>query len=475
MPRGFEIDWVIVRVNTLRRTAALGLTALVAVVLLGFAYARLNLPPEARARQSIGRAESARDRVLESPMAEAWWGEIQQASGQLAAARSAYVEEHWQQAIEDADSARRRFEALLGVGDRQVVGVGQVFSLEGRVTIQRAGKSEWNPAMEEMPVFNGDFVRTGRDGSAEILFADGSLYRIAPNSLLEIHQGRRASSDRGGAVTMRVGRINVYTSNSPSTVTTDAAETRVEGDSRVAVDVAESDRQTVIEAYSGEARVRNPSGGEVVLGRRERVAARADGTFSDKQQLPDPPRPVLPENNAAFDLGERSNVELRWRFASDNHAARLQISRSSRFLADQLEVDASGLHKEWATVRAVQAGMYFWRVAALDDKTLQSEWSPVRRFQVYSPERRLLLEDTSPPVLVVEPAQQLGSMFIVEGRTEVGSSVTVNGEPAEVDGNGHFRKMVEAGRSGWSELQVVAVDPSGNQAEDRQKVFVEVY
>ncbi len=87
--------------------------------------------------------------------------------------------------------------------------------------------------------------------------------------------------------------------------------------------------------------------------------------------------------------------------------------------------------KEWARLKALQAGMYYWRVAAVDRQSLQSEWSQVRRFQVYSPDRRLLLEDSSPPELTVEPARQLGSMFIVEGRTEVGATVTVNGEAVE--------------------------------------------
>ncbi len=475
MPRGFEIDWVIIRVNSLRRATALGLTALLAALLLAFAYLRLNLPPPARARQAIERAEASRNRVLESSVVEAWRSEIRQASSQLSAARSAYVDEHWSLAIDQAEEARRRFNALLGVGDRGVVGVGQVFSLDGRVTVQRAGKPDWDPAAEGMPVFNGDFVRTGKDGSAEILFADGSLYRIAPNSLLEIHQNRRATSDAGGNVKMRVGRINVYTSSSPSTVTTESAETRVEGASRVAVDVAETNRETVVEAYSGGARVRNPGGGEVVLGSRERVSARPDGSFSEKARLPEPPRMLSPENNAGFDVEARSIVELRWRLAAPGLLTHLQVSRSKHFLSDRIDLDANKLGKDFARLKAVSPGTYYWRVAAVDHRALQSEWSVPRHFQVFSPDRRLLLEDTAPPKLTVEPARQLGTMFIVEGHTEAGASVSVNGEPAELDASGHFRKMVDVGRAGWNELAVVAVDPSGNRTELRQRVFVEVY
>ncbi|MCP4900959.1 MAG: FecR domain-containing protein, partial [bacterium] len=220
MARGIEIDWVVIRVHTVRRLGTILMIALVAAVLVVYAYLRLNLPPDVEARQAIERAESAYGRVTENPVPDIWASELEQAEGQLESARTAYSEESWEESIQLARGARTRFEALVGAGKHELVGVGQVFSMEGRVTAQRAGRSEWTTAHQNMPVFSGDFVRTGRDGSAEIMFADGTLYRVAPNSLLEIHQPRRAD-EGSGSVRMKVGRINVYTSGSPSTVTTD--------------------------------------------------------------------------------------------------------------------------------------------------------------------------------------------------------------------------------------------------------------
>ena len=63
---------------------------------------------------------------------------------------------------------------MLGVGRSQIGGAGHFYSIDGRVQVQRPGKADWQTAQNRMPVFNGDFVRTGRDGSAEILFEDGS-------------------------------------------------------------------------------------------------------------------------------------------------------------------------------------------------------------------------------------------------------------------------------------------------------------
>jgi hypothetical protein len=472
--KGIEVDWVLVHVNTIRRLAAIAVIGLVAGALVVFAYLRLNLPPDVRAREAIERAEAAREQVLSHAIPDNWRGELEQAENQLEEAQTAYVNESWEEAITDAESAEYRFEALLGAGKNKLVGVGQFFSLEGRVTVQRAGKAEWQPAHQRMPVFNGDFVKSARDGTAEILFVDGSLYRISPNSLLEIHHQQKAS-DESGRVKMVVGRINVYTSGSSSTVTTDTAETHIQRDSQVALGVDEGGEGTTVAAFKGSARVRNPKGAEVVVGAREQVAATADGAFTEKRRIPNPPSPEKPVNNAVFELRSHPVIELAWRVQHGTSSVHLQVSRSKHFADGRIDVDAPGLRKTTAKLGTVAPGTYFWRVAGMSDDAVRSEWSAVQRFRIYSADRQTLLRDRTPPDLVLQPPQQLGHMFIVEGRTEAGASVTINGEPVEVDSGGNFRKAVEVRDTGWTELVVAAVDPSGNRTERREKVNVEVY
>ena len=93
-------------------------------------------------------------------------------------------------------AADQRFRFFLGAGDEEVIGAGQIISLQGRVDVQRAGRNDWSPARERMAVFNGDYIRTGSDGTSEVLFADGTLYRVAPDSLLEIHHQPHRNSCR---------------------------------------------------------------------------------------------------------------------------------------------------------------------------------------------------------------------------------------------------------------------------------------
>ena len=465
MARGLELDWVVIRVQPLRKVLAVVIIGLVAAALVFLAYKSLNLSPEARARRSIERADAALAHAETQPLPAHWKDELEQARDQLNMARSEYAEQNWEDAEPLADSARKQFEALAGAGDQELVGVGRFFSLEGRVQLQRAGQTEWENAHQNIPVFNGDFVRTGRDGNAEILFADGSLYRISPNSLLEIHH--EMSQESPGTIKMVAGRINVYTSGAPSTVTTDSAATEIDRDSRVAVDVAADDQKTTVAAFQGSARVRsNRGGGEVVIGEREAVAAMASGAMTEKQE---------PRNNAGFDLVENPMIALAWRGRPRNGTVHLQVSRSKSFDSTQLEVDAPRLAKDEARLRLVAAGTYFWRVAALGDGTAYSEWSALRRFRVFSTSSEHLLEDSIPPELIVNQPQQLGRMFIFEGATEISATVTINGEKVELDADGRFRKTVEVFDDGWIDIVIVATDPSGNRTERTERVFVEVY
>jgi hypothetical protein len=475
LPSSIQIDWFLIEIKNIRRLIAILVTVLVAAGLVFLAYQRLNLPPEARARRAIEKAGLAQTRAEALVLPQSLRRELNQAASQLEGARESYLVEQWAEAESAAETARLRFLALAGSGTHQLAGVGEFFSLEGRVQLQRAGQPEWENAQQRVPVFNGDFVRSGRDGSAEILFADGSLYRIAPDSLLEIQHTPEADSPKG-AVKMRVGRIQVMTAGSSSTVTTDTTETEISGDSRVAVDVVDPDLgATTVAAYDGGATVRTTTGDEVVLASRQLVEASGDGQLSPPKRIPDPPRLLSPQNNASFDMKKHQTITLEWQGRGEEEAVHLQISRSRRFLEESLEVEGTDIRKDTARLRVVAPGTYFWRAALVGDGGVESEWSQVRRLRIYSSLQKALLADRIAPELSLLPTQQLGAMFIVQGRTESGAAVTINGESALTDADGHFRKTIEIPREGWNNIEVVARDPAGNETRRSERVFVEVY
>ncbi len=472
MARVIVLDWVVVRIITIRKVVTVGLIVVLAAVLLAVLHYRMNPTPDVAAKRSLVRAERARVRALDRELPETWRGELNQATGQLESARLAYTEEDFPQALEMADFARVRFDALAGVGRNNMIGAGQFHGVHGRVTIQRAGRSGWDPAELQMPVFNGDFVKTGRDGLAEILFVDGTLFRVTPNSLLEIHQPDSVTRD-SGAVKMVVGRINVITGRSRSIVATDTVQTQIERDSRVAVDVPGDYNKTVVSAFAGGATLESSSGRTLRVGNREQVETLGEGEFSTKRRIPKAPVPLEPMNNAGFDLRADGIISLRWSKVSGTSGTHLQVSRDKSFQGAGLDVDSGVLKGTTARLQAIHPGTFFWRVASVNDSGLASEWSSVRRFRVYSPEYHQVIRDLEPPDLRLVPIRQLGHLFIVEGQTEAGATITINDETVETDRQGHFQRTVEVRNFGWNDVVIRSTDPSGNHTERRERVYLE--
>jgi hypothetical protein len=168
-------------------------------------------------------------------------------------------------------------------------------------------------------------------------------------------------------------------------------------------------------------------------------------------------------------------ITLEWRGRTEDQAVHLQVSRSRRFVEEAMEVESRDIRGDSARLQVVAPGTYFWRAALVGENDVESEWSQVRRMRIYSSLQRAILADRTAPQLTLMPTQQLGAMFIVQGRTESGAAVTVNGERVVTDGDGHFRKTIEIPREGWNNIEVVARDPSGNETKRRERVFVEVY
>jgi hypothetical protein len=267
------------------------------------------------------------------------------------------------------------------------------------------------------------------------------------------------------------GVINVFTAGSTSKISTDAATADVDRDSRAALDV-EKGEKTEVTNFRGKTTV--STGREtVVLSGRERVlAAASTGQISAKIQLPETPQPLLPADNRIYDLKTGNQIDLRWSAVPGAARYRLQISRSRLFVPDAIEVDLDHRTETYAVVKVSREGAYFWRVATINKDGVSSDWSAVRRFKMLA-EMPRVGANASPPPLTVSAPQQMGNLFLIFGKTDPSAIVTVNGETADVDADGSFRKTITIDRDGYAMLIVKAADVSGNETVKQIKVFVE--
>jgi hypothetical protein len=469
-PVGGDIDWFVIPIERIRQWALITLLVLMAGGLGYYLYFRTRRSPEEKARTEITSASSLYSRVSSTAGGPRPGSNAAQARDLLAGAQDAFETKKYDEAFRLAVESESYSRRALGSAGTEEVGDASFIFVEGDVSLQTAGRSTFEPARQRETLFEGDFIKTGRAGSAEIMFSDGTLYTVRPGSLFEVR--RPKSSEAGGSqVKMISGAINVYTAASNSTIATDAATAAIERESRVALDV-EAGEKTQVTTFRGRATV--STGKEtVVLSDRERATAGAKtGIISAKETIPESPQPLLPADNRIYDLKTGDEIDLKWSAIPKAQRYRIQISRSRLFVPDATEVDLDNRTEDFVRVKVSREGSYFWRVAAIDGNGNPSDWSIVRRFRMLTEPPRTGLGGP-PPKLSISPPQQMGNLFLIFGKTDPGAIVTVNAEPADVEPDGSFKKTITIDHEGYATLVIKAVDASGNETVKPVKVFVE--
>jgi hypothetical protein len=468
-----ELDWVIVSIEGIRQWGLLVAFVLLAGGVLGGVYYYFHEPVDRRALRTLRKASAAQEQVRRTGVTDSLKGEFDQASLLLEQARTACENKEYPACLARAEDSLERFELLVGFASRDFAGSGQIISAQGKVEVQRANQTGWERARERQVLYNGDFVKTAGGASAEVLFSDGTVYRLGSDTLLEMHReagtGKEAAS---GEVKLTVGEVNVFTALNQSVVLTDSVRAEVERDSRVGVDVAD-DSSTTVAAYAGGARVTGQSGQTAQLRSRQAVSASASGQLGERRVVPAVPALLEPPANVLVNLDASDRVRLTWRSVTGAIAYDLQVSRSRVFGPSNLEVLSNNRPGTEATIRVLRPGTYYWRVAAAGADRLRSEWSGPRAFKAYTGKRVEELVDTTPPKLEVARPTQIGNMFLVQGQTEPGCTVTINGESVDVGADGKFKKAIAFHETGVGVILIQAIDPAGNTSEHRERVFLE--
>ena len=108
---------------------------------------------------------------------------------------------------------------------------------QGGVELRRGERANGRRRAAAVVLQSGDYVKTSANGSAEIVFLDGTLYTVRPNTLFLVTRqpGTAVGAGTEQTIAMEYGWVNLNTAQRGGRVTTPRAEARVARDSEAVV------------------------------------------------------------------------------------------------------------------------------------------------------------------------------------------------------------------------------------------------
>jgi hypothetical protein len=464
-------DWYSVSVDTLR---GLGLLLLTLVVLGGgFLGYRIweSRSLEREAGQVIDETQDLIKRLQNEQKASSYRGEYNAAWESYQEARNQFANQDYRGAL---DNARRGRNMLLSILDALAlpaeVGQAQFISVQGDVEYRRGDGGDWQEGRSRVPLRTGDYVRTSDNGSAEIMFVDGTLYTVRPNTQFIVSSSQSVAGRAEQSIQMSYGWVDLSTAQGPSNIKTPGAVARVQEDSEAFVAVDKTSSQGRFGAFTGGIELTAKGGLKREVKALEQVVQTGD-LLSEPSALPGRPALNEPADNIDLDLEQTQEVQLTWDPVPNAARYALQVSRSHLFVENI--IDVKNRPRTEARLGLRGEGTFQWRVAAYDRNGVQGPWSKPWKFRVASIRTGAGDKDETPPPLDLEDVKSYGNIFIVAGRSEPGAQVEINGEQVKVAADGTFTKTVQLTKEGWGFIEIRARDSWGNETTRRHRVFVE--
>jgi len=472
------LDWATISYRSIMRSVVLVVVLAAAGGAFFWFRASLKGSPEELALVDIGRAE----RLYREAQAAAGADNDRVAAvgrvGRLLNdARLAYDRRNYPEARAAAQQSQTFSEKLLE-GQQGESFAARIFKFEGDVKVKRAREFVWASLSGNTALRVGDQIKTASSGSAQIIYFDGTITTIKPGSLLEIRELFEDPATRVRKVEEKVnwGGISATTSDanvkgSVHSILTDSTTTRAAGRAQFDVSFDATRRSARTEVHSGQTEM-TAAGGTHTLRPLDRVEVQGERIVA-RATLPAAPSLLDPADSRVFVApGGSPEVSLRWGPVPEAGHYRLQLARTALF--SSLLLDKPDIRATSVRLPGMGEGTYYWRVATAGRQGLESAFSEIRRFKVDGGRERAA-DDTVPPDLMIAEFLPSGHLLIINGRTEPGSMLSVEGQSVDVYDDGTFTAVIRMKHEGKNDVAIVAQDAAGNETRLRKSVFVESY
>src|ERR1043165_8279938 len=316
-------------------------------------------------------------------------------------------------------------------------------SFEGDVRVIRAATREIISATADTELYPGDTVQTQANGRARIGLADGSTLFVKPNSTIIVRDNAKADDGKKTNVHVVVdsGQLSVRTEQQADG-TTNVVETpktkNTVGEKTNASFGVNPEGTEEIRVARGAIVTTNQAGDKASIGEGQYVSVNNSGRLSPPQKLLDVPQPAKPHDLEKVFVGANgaANVDLKWQRPQSGTPAyyRVEVATSPFFVADGKVIERDQLVATEFGASDLRPGVYFWRVRATAGSGQMSDWSDPLKFIVTT-------RGTGSQVTVSSLTAELlgGNLYLVRGRAEPGTTITISGRETIVNPDGSFQ------------------------------------
>jgi hypothetical protein len=351
---------------------------------------------------------------------------------------------------------------------------GYFSNIVGSVKVKKFDSVQWVSADSQTVLDEGDYIQTSSSSFANIVFPDGTTYRMKQDSLIVVQENSEDPRTLAKKVSVRVtsGAIDLSTvrrevSSSTTTVSAASATASVGPESRMAVESNPATKTGTFSLQRGSARVVSGSV-STEIGAYEKITA-AEGQLK-KEKLLAPPDLLEPNNvrPVIARQGLATKVEFRWSAVPEAVAYKLKVSNSSVFSKTLRE---ETVRQPRYVTSGLEEGTYYWSVSSIDAKNKTSRDSDANKFTVIN---KSFKEKEFDVFLTVEIIR-ISNIFEIIGRTDPGASVVINEEPVTVmSADGSFKHFTSPlPHKGKNLITITAQDRSGNTKTLRKEVYVD--
>jgi hypothetical protein len=357
-----------------------------------------------------------------------------------------------------------------GGGGTKLPAGARFISFEGDVRVIRASTRETIVPGGDTELYPGDTVQTQASGRARVSMADGSTLLVRPNSTIIVRDN--ASADNGKKTNVHVvvdsGQMSVRTEQQPegtNNVVETPKTTNKIGEQTGASFGVNPEGTEEIRVSAGAIETTNRSGEKTTVHGGEYLSVNPSGTISRPQRLLDVPLPSAPHDLEKVVVGGNGSakVSLKWLRPQSGGPSfyRVEVATSPFFVGEGKVIERDQLASNEFTVSDLRPGVYFWRVRATAATGQTSDWSDPKKFIVATPGTGARV-----PVSNLSAEFLGGSVYIIRGRAEPGTTIRIAGRETLVPTEGNFKLQITA-PSATSEINVDAEDPRGNSSQYR--------